>query len=491
MKWLLAALLTASTLSGQNVEGTVVNRVTGAPISGVEITLSKDSQHARATSDAQGAFRIDGLKSGAYTPHAEKHGFIPAAAGLRPIQVVEGGQAVTMRVEMIPMGKLSGRVLDPDGKPVKGATLELFASFGGPTVTADAAGNFSFDDIVPATYTLAARPPKSSKAFDRDGRRAAWVLTYFPGVTQRSAASRITINPGAELFGHEIKLASAPVQRISGVALDPKGEPLPGAEIQLEDPTRLTLQTYAQTNSAADGAFEFRDVPEGEWRLSASRTGMKAFQSLQIAGRDVERCELRLALPFAIEGALVLDAPAARSTLIMLAPAVGGSEFVTLRPGTDGKFSADGIYPGLYQVNPIPPGPQFYLASIKLGDRESLDGRVEFFSSGLPLTVTYRSDGGTVRGTVEECGSATVVLVPQDATLRARREYVRNSKCSSKGTYEFTAVRPGDYYALALSASDPAFNFMSTDLNQGHLNAATTVTVRPNESTQVDLKLTR
>lgn len=218
---------------------------------------------------------------------------------------------------------------------------------------------------------------------------------------------------------------------------------------------------------------------------------MKAFQSVQVAGRDVVRYEVRLGFPFAIEGALVLDAPAANTFAITLAPAVGGSDFVSIRPGADGKFRADGIYPGVYQVLPIPPGPQFYLASIKLGDRESLDGRVEFFSSGLPLTVTYRSDGGSVRGTVEECGSATVLLVPQDATLRARREYVRSSKCSSKGTYEFAAVRPGEYYALALSASDSAFNFMSTDLNQGHLNAATHVTVRPNESTQTDLKVTR
>jgi hypothetical protein len=495
MQLLAAALLAASTLSAQSIEGTVINRLTGAPISGVEISFTSDPQHlkatADATSDAQGAFRVEGLKPGAYSPHAEKRGFIPSAAGLRPIQVVEGGQPVTLRIEMIPMGKLSGRVLDEDGKPVKGATLELLASFGGPTVTADANGNFSFEDIVPATYTLAARPPKSAKAFDRDGRRAAWVLTYSPGVTQRSAASRVTINPGAEIYGHEIKFASAPVQRISGVVLDQKGEPVSGADIQLEDPTRLTQQTYAQTNSAADGAFEFRDIPEGDWRLSASRAGMKAFQSVQIAGRDVERYELRLAPPFSIEGVLMLDAPAARPTAIMLAPAVGGSEIVTLRPAADGKFSAGGVYPGRYQVTPIPPGPQFYLASIKLGDQESVDGRVEFFSSSLPLTVTYRSDGGTVRGTVEECGSATVLLVSQDATLRARREYVRSSKCSSKSTYEFTAVRPGDYYVLALSPSDPAFTFMSTDLNQGHLNAAAHVTVRSNESTQVDLKVTR
>ena len=140
----------------------------------------------------------------------------------------------------------------------------------------------------------------------------------------------------------------------------------------------------------------------------------------------------------------------------MLAPAVGGSEFVTGRPDETGKFTANGIYTGVYQVIWTPPGPQYYLASVRLGESESLDGRVEFFTSALPLTVVYRSDGGTVRGTVEECGSATVVLVPRDPALR-RREYIKGTKCRANGGYELTAVRPGDYLALALPASDPAF----------------------------------
>jgi hypothetical protein len=131
-----------------------------------------------------------------------------------------------------------------------------------------------------------------------------------------------------------------------------------------------------------------------------------------------------------------------------------------------------------------------YLSSIRLGEVESADGRVEFYGSGSPLNVVYRADGGTVRGTVEDCGAATVVLVPQDATFR-RRPYIRNGKCKTNGGYEFTAIRPGEYYVLALNPSDPAFNFMSTDLNQGHLNAATRVTVRPNEATLADLHVTR
>jgi hypothetical protein len=179
-----------------------------------------------------------------------------------------------------------------------------------------------------------------------------------------------------------------------------------------------------------------------------------------------------------------------KGTVVMLAPIVGGTEFATGRPDEDGKFTAECIYPGRYQVNPIQPGAQFYLASIRLGEQESLDRNVEFYSSGIPLTVTYRSDGGTVRGTVEDCEAATIVLVPQDQALR-RRPYILNSKCRAKGGYEFTAVRPGEYYVLALDPSDPAFNFMSIDVDQGRLNLGTRVNVRPNEATLADLQVLR
>jgi protocatechuate 3,4-dioxygenase beta subunit len=498
---LFIPLLLAAIASAQSVEGTAVNRTTGSPIAGVAVTLlSGNSEAYKATTDAQGAFRIDTVKPGVYTPHLEMHGFIPAAASLRTFQVLEGGQPVTLRAEMVPMGKLSGRVLDSDGKPVRGAIVEVLASFGGPMAPTNANGEFVFDELVPATYMLAARPPKGAKALEVEGgRRVGSIMTFFPGVPQRGAASRITIAPGAEIWGQDIRLIAAPVHRILGVALDPKGDPIPGVDIQLADPTRLTAETDAQAHSADDGTFEFRDIGSGDWRISATanRDGaaLKAFQSVQLGDRDIERFELRLGLPFSVQGTLELQnadgsATLVKNALINLAPSVGGSGYATGRPDESGKFTADGVYPGVYQVVPIQPSPQFYLASIRLGDRESVDGRVEFYSGGLPLSVVYRSDGGTVRGTVEECGAATVVLIPQNLTLR-RRPYVRNAKCKANGGYEFTAVRPGEYYVLALNPSDPAFNLLSTDVDQGKLNAAAKATVRPNESTLADLQVMR
>jgi hypothetical protein len=503
MRALLVWLCGAAALIAQAVEGTVTNQVTKTPLDGVSVTLNSGNAPAyKVTTDAHGTFRIEGVKPGTYTPHFQKRGFMPAITALRPFQIVEGGQPVGLRGELVPMGKLSGRVLDAEGKPVPGASVEMLSSFGGPTVTADARGSFSIEDLTPATYTLAARPPRGIKPAELDGgRRLALVMTYYPGVVQRSGASRITIAPGADIFGQDVRLVAAPVHRIHGTALDHKGEPVAGVVLMLSDATRLTTDAAGdvQITSGEDGAFEFRDIPAGEWRISASadRSGarLKAFQSVEIADRDVDRFKLRLGLPFSIQGTITFEGAAVSpspmtGTVVMLAPSVGGSELSNGRPNEEGKFTAEGIYPGLYQVIPIQPGAQYYLGSIRLGEQESTDGRVEFFSGAIPLNIVYRADGGSVRGTVEECGTATVALVPTDLTLR-RRPYIRNAKCRANGGYEFTAVRPGEYYVLALNPSDPAFSFMSTDVDQGRLNAATRVSVRSNEATQADIHVLR
>ena len=392
-------LCAAAGLAAQSVEGTVVNRVTGTPVDGVKVMLnSGNKSQYETTTDARGAFRLDGVTPGTYNPHLEKRGFIPAS-GLKPFQVVDGGQPVSVHADMVPMGKLSGRVLDSDGRPVKGASVEMMASFGGPMRTTDANGNFAFEELGPATYTLAARPPKGAKAMELEGgRRVAWIMTYYPGVAQRSGASRITISPGTEVYGQDIRMIAAPVHGIRGIAFDHKGDPMPGAGIELADPSRLTDQTVAQAHSAADGTFQFRDIPAGDWRITASGAQQKASQRLQVGDRDIDQLELRLTQPFTIAGTVNFEgapAPNYKTVAIPLAPGIGG-DMVSARPDDQGKFTVEGVYPGVYQVVPIQPGAQFYLASIRLGERESQDGNVEFSSSALPLSITFRADGWTV-----------------------------------------------------------------------------------------------
>jgi len=102
----------------------------------------------------------------------------------------------------------------------------------------------------------------------------------------------------------------------------------------------------------------------------------------------------------------------------------------------------------------------------------------------------FKTNGGMVRGTVEQCASGGVVLVPQDPAMRWP-DLIREARCdgapSGPGRYEITAVRPGEYYALALSG-DGSTPFWTPKWDEALLSQASRVTVRPGEASSADLR---
>jgi hypothetical protein len=157
-------------------------------------------------------------------------------------------------------------------------------------------------------------------------------------------------------------------------------------------------------------------------------------------------------------------------------------------PDADGNFDLRGVYPGAYRIlaQGQPPMP-FYLDSIGVGDVDATMAEVELSSGAVPITLVYRVNGGTVRGTVENCTSGSVALVPQNSALR-QPTFVRWATCDIGGHYGFVAVRPGDYYVLAFAGTGPlALNVIA---DGGLLDQASTVNVRTGENSQLDLRAT-
>ena len=108
-------------------------------------------------------------------------------------------------------------------------------------------------------------------------------------------------------------------------------------------------------------------------------------------------------------------------------------------------------------------------------------------STALPLTITYKRNGGTVRGTVEGCNAGTVLLIPQTLLLR-RDGFIRQIKCAEAGRFEILNVRPGEYYGFAVAPEDPAGR-PGAPMDQNLMNQSIRISVRENESTLADLRL--
>ena len=163
---LTACILTAGALAAQTVEGRVTNTATGDGIPDVSVGLLGMGQTAyRATTDATGRFRIEGVKDGSYTPFYKAANFWPARDGASPtFHMTAGAGPMQLQYEMYPIGKISGRVLDATGKPVPNASLQFTQTSQSGAImmtleTNDKGEYSSPESMRPGAWTIAATAP--------------------------------------------------------------------------------------------------------------------------------------------------------------------------------------------------------------------------------------------------------------------------------------------------------------------------------------------
>jgi hypothetical protein len=513
---LLAWALLAAPAAAQTVDGQVVNSVTGSGIGGATVYLVQGDQivYTASTGDL-GHFHLDGVKQGAYSWNYKAAGFLTAGLRGAAPSLEVGSEPAHLRIELIPSCKVSGRVVDGAGSPVPDARIELrLATPGGRMTfgtTTDAKGAFSRTEQLPAgALTITAWPPTSLKPPEpRDGQELGWTQTYYPNVTHLDLAARIPLTAGSEPSGLDIKLVAAPVHHLRGVIFDPQGRPAAKASLIL---VRDALSNeFVRQETKSDGTFDVPALVDGGWRVSArlQQDGVKlwAGQEIEMKGRDLENVELRLTAPFTLRGKMVYERAAGvaasmtaggmileysgnRSGIAKMPDGPLFTDFSILASNMDehGELIVANMYPGSYMIAASNPPPQYYLHSIQLGGRDITGTYVPIQSGAAPVIVTYKQNGGTVRGSVEACGGGRVTLMPQAPEWR-RAEFLPLGNCSNDGRYEIGAIRPGEYYAIALPKRDAMLT--ADEFDQSLINQSTKVTVRANETTTVDLRLSQ
>lgn len=519
----LAVMSTAAAFAAQTVEGHVANAMTGDDLPGVEVILGRMVEHPatgpyRATTDAKGLFSIEGVEGGSYIATYRAPGFWspydPSDITQPKYLVGDADEALHLEARLQPIPTLSGRVLDPQGKPVANATvwtIEQLRPCRTPScfsvtkqVKTGEKGDFRTADFArPGTWLIAAVAPETLEApKSEDGQALAWAETFYPGVTDPQVAQTIAVE-GPELPLVEIKLVALPERRIRGRLMDAHGDPARLVGIELNNgfgPREQELTDH-------DGNFELY-VTAGAWRVTASHGNPEelawAAESITVGDRDVEDVRLRLVEPFQIRGKIVFQAPQGIAITGMEMPNViayydpGDIGRDAMPPGTpigkpdeQGNFAIQ-AYPGEYRFIILEDAPAgFYLESIRLGDADGLAYRgVSIDSGAQALTVTYKYGGGAVRGKVEGCGEGRAALVPRDPALLLP-QFVRQVKCGPGGEFEFTSVRPGEYYGIAIAGSGMPTWWATVDQDSMLANQGVRIAVGDGETVSAELKVMR
>lgn len=503
-KFFCVLISAAVCAAAQTVEGTVTNVATGGAIAGAKVAIRQDENAAySATTDAEGHFRIEGVKEGAYSVRysADRY-FYPGGPRDATFQVRANGVPVRIEGRMIPLSRVSGRVVDTRGDPVAKARVELTTLSAFWATETDVKGTFELDSVIPvnSNYVLSAAAPPDWKAPapDRDtGQPRGWARTFYPGAAFREQAAPIAVRVGGDLLGLEIKLLDVATHAVRGVLLTPDGAPLPKGAVALWDTGPRRDAAY-RAESKSDGTFEFAAVVEGDWRLSPTLASggveLRGEEWIAVKGREIEGLKLRLSPPVTVSGRVILETrqgvPSPDPPEVTVIRQHGGQivfqgmSILSVRPEADGRFRFEGLYPGNYRVLPGAPPPLFYVSDVLLGDTP-VPEEVEFSAGSPELTIFYKANAGAVRGTVEKCGSGQVWLVPRDAP--SRRHYAGSCDGTSNGAsrFEITGVPPGEYYVLAV----PGYELWPGNVDAALLQRATRLSVRAGETTQAELSL--
>jgi hypothetical protein len=471
----LSPLLFAQTTG--TVEGTVVDSITKQLIAGVLVTLRNSSKPEftyHAVTDEKGAFRITGMQEGEYGSRCDeckKDGYNTSTAGPQlpaPPLVVTHLGPVRVHFEFIPLGKLRGRVLDGEGRPVRDTPI-IMATLAGGSATGsaktDPEGRFLIEDVYPGTFTLQVNPGKNlppPRTVPGD-ERTAWVITYFPRATRRSEAHHIVVRAGANLDGFEIRLRDAPVHRVRGVVLDENGKPAASV------PMRLIIPDYwarnygveERVNSGEDGTFEFSSASERDWHLVAEikrdKTTLKGFASVLVQRLDVEGLVIRLAGPFTMDVQVQWkDAPSdgpRRATVVLRPDGDTAAENIYGTQQDDGTVRLEDVYAGTYRVDGYGWKSQgYHLASVWFGEQEILGRPVHIMDASLPLRIIFEQGNGSIRGSIENCGNTEIALWAADTSMQYG--FFHLTACDSAGHFEFSDLPPGEYYAAAFEVVD-------------------------------------
>jgi len=290
---LTVALLTSLPATSQGgssvIEGVVTQAGTGEPIPGTRIILYGSGPARETRTDERGRFAIAGVSQGHYNVSAQREGYLGAGIDGKfqlsvsaPVNVDERQPIAPVTLTLAMGGVISGRVLDPAGRPLPNTNVEVLTPNSRERRTSgnNDRGEFRFAGLAPGQYVVAASQPTRPNASVRD----TYVRTYYPGTIESSRAVPVTVTFGSEVPGIDFTMQTSIVVSVSGrVIFDLPDVQFPyTARLQPTlllhsfDPDPLNTEATRNAVRAVDtsnGKFEIRGVRPGPYELVISVPG--------------------------------------------------------------------------------------------------------------------------------------------------------------------------------------------------------------------------
>jgi Carboxypeptidase regulatory-like domain len=508
---LIAALLLQTPAPRGSVNGTVIVSGTSEPIADADVAIVTPDGVLETTTDAGGRFALDNVPAGRHTLLIRADGFfiepttpnIPFFARAEvPVNVTAGGAPVAIpNVSMVRGGTISGKVLDPQGRPLPFVRVQALRPSGGTTNSGvmpdfanrmtDDRGEYRMFFVPPGEYVVRAQVQGGRPAGPvqtRPGQMETLVSTLFPDTTDMAQAGKVVVKPGEEVRGIDISVKMEIVNlpppapkptggvKISGLVVDGllpiigTADLLLGSEADSAPPRPVGSVIIGGT----PGAFEIPNVQPGKYDLFARMPhqagspgpggGVLAWgrTTVEVRDQDVDGIRMVVHPSMDVPGVVKIDgklAPAGGTLKIGLsatgtAGRLGNYRGIldrTQNPDANGKVTIPRAAEGNYQFF-IQAADDLYIADVRQGDTSILASGIDVRNAApAPFEMLLASGGSTVEGVVSNAdkspvNGAMVLLVPADKQLF--RAY-KTATAGADGKYAFRGVRPGEYKVFA------------------------------------------
>ena len=488
---ILALMLLSSSALAQNlepakplIEGTVVSALNGQLVPHAVVVARNTKLHegtilARADDNAH--FVFDRLEPNVYRLYAGKQGYFSDSRKISMEPIVElpaGGEVKDVIVRLMPLGVISGRILDEKNEPVRGVEIRLLSLdyYRGrqtlstqTSVVSDDRGEYRIFDIRPGSYYLLAEfnlskelnktfaivPPKGSTL------DIAYPPIFYPSTSDLPQAQKIAVNPGDELHAD---FALVPMQAVSiqgrvvnGLTSRPVTKPVVTA--YWGENTAVMARTAELTEQ--ENGFEIRGIGPGTYTLRTTfiddGENFTDERTVEVTSQGIRNMVIAGLPDFEVIGHVRLENAQLRAwypsvEFASVGPKVGS----IFRVGTnraDLQFTGK-LHPGdHYKVN-VPNLPQdFYLKSVKVSGREVPNTDVVIGGRRMELDLLVSPAGGHIEGSAlndrKDPVSGSYLLLVPDFSDKINVDAIRTMRADSKGKFVMRGVAPGIYRLFA------------------------------------------
>ncbi len=287
----------------QSAGATVGGERRAAGLEGMSVTVEGGGVRREARTDAQGRYSLNGLNAGTYKVRLRLPDELTTYRAEREANVADRGCAA-VSFYVFDNGRVGGRVLDAEGKPLAGLSVAVVDAEGknpefqyGRHVNTDAEGRYKFEGLPPGRYLLGVHLAGFPQPDDPTN---AYARTYYPGVARAEEAEVIELKAGEELKGRDLRLPPRRAESvIRGRVVWSDGTPVANANVAYRDVTYADTKINQSISADERGEFTLKTHVGAVLRIEV--VSNRPFQGDPRQSGPMERAEpvtLNAAAPF-------------------------------------------------------------------------------------------------------------------------------------------------------------------------------------------------